>query len=277
MAPIFISHQWRQSAFYSELVALLNATGLAWHNLSISETDAVEIEAGEPARQQIANLIADRLLAVANWNAEVGSELKRTKRRLSTSQQLISDLKNFSRIDELETALRERILDPDFVQALRHLARLRKQYAGCATELELRRARADEAFLAEEITRLEIKAEWLREEAKKYERMLTHGLHHEKTGKARDSLFRDHPNLALAISNRVAAADVVLVLADFDSPFRRWIEFEYQESFVLRKPILAVLHPRLTNHVPPDLRYFGVEEVEWRAFALAQAIRRHAR
>jgi hypothetical protein len=79
----------------------------------------------------------------------------------------------------------------------------------------------------------------------------------------RGFLLSRFPNLSLAIHNRIASADAVLVIVYPDSAYRAWLEFEYQTAFALGKPLIGLLREDVTDRLPPDLRQFGMLPVPW--------------
>jgi hypothetical protein len=91
-------------------------------------------------------------------------------------------------------------------------------------------------------------------------------------GKTCEDVLAACPNLGLAIRNRVADADVVLVLAFQMIGFQPWLEYEYQWAFLLRKPILGIVPGDKAQGLPPDLQSYGAIRVDWEAQSLVAGI-----
>jgi hypothetical protein len=116
---------------------------------------------------------------------------------------------------------------------------------------------------------LEVDAERLERESKGVDRslrelqsgLMVHGF--LKESDPREHLFSTSPNLALAIHNRIASAEAVLVIVYPNSAYRHRLEFEYQTAFALRKPFFGLIRVDITDRLPADLTRFGMRPVRW--------------
>jgi hypothetical protein len=84
-------------------------------------------------------------------------------------------------------------------------------------------------------------------------------------------LASKEPALALAITNRIAAADVVVVIAEMWSQYKPWVEFETLVGTQMGRPVIAVLPPGQT-HAPREVAILTHQVSEWDPERVADAI-----
>ena len=84
--------------------------------------------------------------------------------------------------------------------------------------------------------------------------------------------LREHPNLALAIYQKIWAADAVLVIATTGSVFKYWMEFEIDTAAYAGKPILGLSGDPSRKNLPPEYRSSGIAEITWAAQIIRQEI-----
>lgn len=276
MLNVFISHPWDRNDLYNELGAILgSAFGAGWCDRSIGRDNAVSIATGEMEVPQRRELLAQRLDAIVARTEEIDATAVWHRARLTDAGHEQEELAACRTIDKLLAAERDRILDPGYDERVRRLERLQRKYGGVDVDAALRAGIERIQEMESTLAQLRAEMERLVREARacrsSFERLdvVTLGT----TGKSRDRVLERFPNLALAIRNRIAGSDVVMVVVTPHSAFREWLEFEYQEAFVLRRSTICLLHPGLAVTVPPDLRGYGFECVPWDPAQILDAVR----
>jgi len=263
---LFISHAWDRTDLYDELVDVLNTLpAFRWQNLSIPHETAFTIATGVDGSPQRRQLLVNRLDDIEQRSKQIDASLVRQKKRLGELRYEEQELAKYFQIDRLMTEARDAILDPGFTEKIRSLEKLQAKYDPDAATIAQRNNRENIQYLKESIAKLDSEGQQLISEAEWCTNSLNNlqSLKLGITGKQMDNVIAKFPNLALAIHNRIAAADAVIVIVLPNSAYLQWIEFEYQQAFVLRKPTIGVLHPQVAKSLPPDLRRYAIRPIEW--------------
>jgi len=275
---LFISHSWDRSHDYRQVLSLLDDTRRPWRNLSIPKEEALVIAGGtEEAAAQRQALIEARLEEIKAQMQRIEGSLELLYAQRGAVQREKDELNRVKNLDTLYAEALRRISSPNYRAELDSLDELKRRYAAVDLPSRLAQAQQELQQVAAKIAALETDAHQLIVEQKRLLESLTSmkvdlGI----TGKQRDDAIRRYPNLAMAIRNQIARADAVIVIVYPHSAYREWQEFEYQEGFVLRKPLLGLVRDGRLESIPPDLRRFGLLPVIWsgdRIFDLVQESR----
>ncbi|WDP88702.1 MAG: TIR domain-containing protein [Desulfobacter sp.] len=273
---IFISHSWENEIFYQNLVTMLNSIiDFNWVNLSISKDQAISVATGEEAIPQRIEFLNNRSAEITKLKYKFSNKLKHLKARRANLKIKEMEIIQYEQIDLLIAEERERILNPGFVAKIKSLEKIKSRIEGLNLQREKKRNQSGLFQLDVEINKVEKRVAKLKDEREDINQCLNNITHIRigNTGKTRDDVIKKFPNLALAIRNQLAQADLVLIVVQSNSSYQQWIEYEYQEAFVLRKPIIGLLHPDLMENIPPDLKRYGVIPIEWDQHKLAQVLR----
>lgn len=273
---IFISHSWDHSEYYLELVELLNGIrDLKWDNLSISRNDAIEIAIGPEAKPQRQRFLFERLGEIAIRSNEIRLAIERLFKSLEETIAAADEIQRYLNLNNQLAEIHSNIMQPNFAAKIRQLDRLRNKY-------EEKDIFAEQNKIAKRISAIEADIDKLNQENQRLVREANssqaapddiNAIILGKTGKNRDNVTMLFPNLAIALRNRIAASDIVLLIALPDMAFHCWMEFEYQEAFIRRKPVLALLHQRLTSILPADLRRYSIEPIAWDQISVESALK----
>jgi hypothetical protein len=263
---LFISHSWDDNQKYYELKELITSLlGDRWRDLSISKDNAFAIATGgeleKEQKRQLLNArikdINDRLKIIKEEHFHIGGLLANLRYE-------VEEIRDYQQLDLLFARARERILENDFVSTIKRLEKLENRYSKIDVN-ELLQVKNDKITeIAPYLYDLERDESWLRRELLDCEESLeTMNVFFGSRGKQRDNVIKKHPNLAIAIRNQLAIADAVLVIVYPYSSYREWLEFEYQEAFVLKKTIFGLLDGDRCTKIPPDLARFGIKPIKW--------------
>jgi hypothetical protein len=98
-----------------------------------------------------------------------------------------------------------------------------------------------------------------------------------RSGKISSILINKNINLSLAIANRVSQSDLLLVIAETFSMYRKWVEFEFEiASFSSRRiPKIGVIPPG-RSELPRELQHRCDHAVRWEPDAIVAAVLSHA-
>jgi hypothetical protein len=84
-------------------------------------------------------------------------------------------------------------------------------------------------------------------------------------------LVSEAPALAVALANRIAAADATVVIAESWSQYKPWMEFETQVSGQLGRPLIAVTPPGQRS-LPPEVRLVSHRSCSWNIAEIVQTV-----
>jgi hypothetical protein len=275
-AVLFISHAWNLKSHYNDLTVLLDSiTNLVWDNVSVTEDKAIQIATGDNEAPQKIQLLCERRDAIHLSLQNVDGELRQL------SEDIVQVRKNYFEMEEHKNP----VSDLSYAKFLRERrkAELDLKYRGIDVAAAICDAERDIQRLTDLIARLQGKQHLLQLESVRCEKSL-HRLEDclrdiddsarlfGKHGDPRQYLLQNSSNLALAIHNRIASAQAVLVIVYPDSEYRTWIEFEYQTAFALGKPLIGILRDDITDSLPPDLSRLGMLPVRWDRQAIQAAL-----
>lgn len=82
--------------------------------------------------------------------------------------------------------------------------------------------------------------------------------------------------IAQKITNKIALAQVVIVLSGMYTNQSDWMQYEIDEAFLLGKPIIAV-RPWGNTVMPTYVQALATECVGWNTESIVKAIRRHVK
>jgi hypothetical protein len=212
---LFISHDWDRADLYGDLVEILDCSfHNAWENYSITRDNAFSIATDVDAAPQRRQLLLDRLEGIVTRLNAIAPAIAETRERIAEVRHRQRELVTYREIKNQFLEARERILESTYLERMRYLERVQRQYADIdvpATENLLETQIQDWELI---IRGLNVESERLAQEAR-FCRVSLANIDHVQlgeSGKARDGAISSYPNLALAIRNKIALADVVLII-----------------------------------------------------------------
>ncbi len=90
------------------------------------------------------------------------------------------------------------------------------------------------------------------------------------------SPYARRSEIAQKITNKIAPAQVVIVLSGMYTNHSDWMKYEIEEAFRLGKPIIAV-RPWGNTVMPAYVQSMATECVGWNVASIIDAIRRHVK
>lgn len=281
MTPsVFISHSWNDSRKYRDTIALIDRSlDGGWENNSIPEDRAIALATGgESELTQRRELIeashaaaCSRLKIVDNALRQLESSLEELKRQRPELLSLLDAPWNLE-------AARIALFDSDQKPRIKLYQERVEQGKKRDIPGEVNRLNSEIAKLHLTVQKKRNRSLELNIDIGRYQASIDRKdfVLLEKRDLQRDQIARKFPNLANAIHQRIAISDVVFILFEKNTPFRVWMEFEYQDAYVQRKPMYAVIHPDGPKIVPADIRSFGVGSIEWSEQKVSNTIRHHS-
>jgi len=275
---IFISHSWNMNDYYIELVKLLESgLGSSWNNLSISCDNAVTIATGYEQIPQRIKFLRDSLEELESQKQSILDNRLVVFSNFENQKNIDNELRKCEIIDSLIAQEWEQILNPNFSEKIKYLEKIKLKSKKFDIGIEKEKSSQLLLEFQNNFIKIDLKIEKLDREINKIKGAIDEVKIDilASTGKRRDDVMVKFPNLALAIRNKLLKSHVVLVVVETSSAFRSWIEYEYQESFLLKKPIFGVLHPQLAGQIPPDLKHYNVVPVNWEKEQIVNIVKKY--
>lgn len=272
---LFISHSWSNPSSYTRLCDIINtALSNRWTNVSIARDMAIGIEAEEYEQHQRRSIVLSDLERIEQQLRDQRSLLVGLRAKYALTRHEAAELNDYMRREALRAELYEQILDPNYVAKITNLEKLEKKYGARDVSIDSVRLDRSKKELADAVYKAEGRLQELEEEKWRQKRLLANLrniLEPLVTHKGHvDGLTERYGTLALAIRSRIRQSDMVIVIAEDDTAYRQWLEFEYKLAFALRISTLAVVND--DEQLSPDLRRYGISAVSW--LAAGDAIRR---
>ena len=264
---IFISHSWSNSSAYKNLCEILDVEfGGNWDNVSITQNTAIAIVSKEHEIPQRRHLILTELEHIEKLQRIQTDRLLALRNEHAWSLHEAAGIKDYLRRESIRAELFEQILDPGYAAKTARLERLERKYCDRDVEGEAERLARRIQELAGAVREAENLVQRLERENRlqlqllaKLDNILEPLIY---LGKGRiDYLLEKFGALALSIRARLSRSHVMVIIAETDSAYRQWIEFEYQAAFDLGIPTLAVVSEG--EQLSPDLRGYGIASTSW--------------
>ncbi|MGD9818161.1 MAG: hypothetical protein AB7V04_05600 [Desulfomonilaceae bacterium] len=235
-----------------------------WTDKSIPYNRAIEIATGKRMAGQMDEFLHARISAI---NEELGEILQLTEnlgKEAENLSNILGEIAYFERLDTLLNYAKTRLSGPELDDTIRKLSGIGKKYRGCDPYEEKQKVADRKESIIAELDHLSVKVDRLSEERERCKQSIReHQLVLGVTGKPRDNAIFSNPNLALAIHNKIADSQIVLIIPSVNSAYRQWIEYEYQEAFVLGKPCYGLISNKTVEELPADLKKYGVMPLPW--------------
>lgn len=272
---IFLSHAWDDFRKYGDAVNLLNATFENWQNTSIPENEAIYISSD--LTEQLEQTREHVVRCKDHVEARKDDLLPMHDALLAQINALKIRRHNFEKLRGAENALAEAnkaFHDPKQNERVAVYSDQVRHYKKLCAEDDIRELEGKISALHEQLQPIRSKIESFDVEISRYSGALM-----RKTaalvdiGKPRrDRIVERYPALTAAIHERIRRSDYILIIFAQNTAYRQWMEFEYMESFLLRKPLYALVHPDGPTELPPDLRGFAIRPLPWDSEVVRQKL-----